>query len=118
MAIVRITNLTLKIIIGTNDWERTIKQKVVINAEFEYNSSKAAMTDDFRYAVDYKVITKKIIKKIQNSRFFLLERLTDCVLRLIMENKAVQRATVRIDKPRALRFAESVSIELSAKRPR
>lgn len=116
MATIRITDLTLRAIIGTNAWERTTRQKVVINATFEYNSAKAAKSDNIRYAVDYKIITKKIIDRVTRSRFFLLERLTNMVLETIMENKAIGRATVRIDKPKALRFAKSVSVELSAKR--
>lgn len=115
MAIIRITDLTLRAIIGTNAWERTTKQKVVINVTLEYNSAKASKTDNIQYAVDYKIITKKIIDRVTRSRFFLLERLANMVLKTVMENKVVRTASVRIDKPRALRFAKSVSVELSAK---
>lgn len=118
MAIIRITDLTLKAIIGTNAWERTTKQTIVINALIEYDSKKAAETDNIREAVDYKAITKAILSRTANSKFRLLEALTDCVLKIIMANKQVRRASVRIDKPRALRFAKSVSLELSAKRKR
>jgi len=117
MATIRITDLKLKAIIGTNNWERKVKQTVIINVLIEYDARKAAGSDNLKYAVDYKAITKKIISKVRNSRFFLLERLTDDVLQLIMENKAVKKAVIRIDKPKALRFAKSVSLELSAKRP-
>ena len=116
MATIRITDLKLKAIIGINGWERKTKQTVVINVKLEYDSARAQKSDDIRYAVDYKAITKKIIQKVRQSRFFLLEKLTDSVLRIAMESKAVKKAVVRIDKPRALRFAKSVSVELSAKR--
>ena len=116
MATIRITDLTLKTIIGTNRWERVTKQKIVINAAIDYNASKAITGDNIREAVDYKTVTKKIIYRVQKSRFLLLERLTDFVLKIIMENKKIKSATVRIDKPLALRFAKSVSVELTAKR--
>ena len=116
MATIRITDLTLAAIIGTNKWERIKKQKIVINAAIEYNATKAIAADNIREAVDYKTITKTIINRAGKSRFFLLEKLTDFVLKIIMENKKVQKATVRIDKPLALRFAKSVSVELTAKR--
>ena len=116
MAKIQITDLKLKAIIGTHDWERKVKQVVVINVTFEYNSLQAAKTDNIRHATDYKTITKKIIKYIQESHFYLLEALTANVLKIIMTNKAITKATVRIDKPLALRFAKSVSVELSAKR--
>ena len=116
MATIRITDLKLKAIIGTNAWERTTKQTVLINVAMEYDSRKAAQTDNIKYAVDYKTITKKIIKRVEAARFFLLEKLTDSILKLVMENKAVKKASVRVDKPKALRFASSVSIELSDQR--
>ena|SRR3989338_2283418 len=116
MATIRITDLTLKTIIGTNNWERTTRQKIIINAVIEYNAAKAIASDSIREAVDYKTITKKILARVKSSKFYLLEKLTAFVLEIIMENKKVRKATVRIDKPLALRFAKSVSVELSRKR--
>ena len=116
MATIRITDLTLYTIIGTNKWERIKKQRIVINAAIEYSSAKAIATDNIKEAVDYKTITKIIINRVRKSRFFLLEKLADFVLGTVMENKQVKKVTVRIDKPLALRFAKSVSVELSKKR--
>src|SRR5262245_12011119 len=102
MATIRITDLTLKTIIGIYGWERKRKQKVVINAEFHYNSAKAQKSDDIKDSVDYKKISKKIISGVKESKFFLLERLTAYVLDVIMEDRQIQSATVRVDKPQAL----------------
>lgn len=115
MAIIRITELSLKTIIGIFDWERKRKQKVVINVELEFNASKAIKTDDVKDTVDYKVITKKIIQHVEESKYFLLEKMAGSVLKIILDDPKVKRAKVRIDKPGALRFARSVSVELEAK---
>jgi FolB domain-containing protein len=114
MAIIRITDLSLKTIIGIFDWERKRKQKVVINIELEFNASKAIKTDNVDDTVDYKVITKKIIKHVEASKYFLLEKMAGSVLKIVLEDQKVKRAKVRIDKPGALRFARSVSVELEA----
>ena len=116
MAKIQITDLFLRTIIGIHDWERKNKQDVIINVVLEYNSLKARQKDRIEEAVDYKSITKKIIAAVENSNFLLLERLADSVLHIVMEDKKVTQATVRIDKPHALRFAKSVSVELSARR--
>lgn len=116
MATIRITDLHLRAIIGANDWERTAKQDILINITMEFDAGKAAQSDDLRDTVDYKTLTKKIIGFVEGSKFFLLEKLTDQVLKLVMKDKRVLAATVRIDKPTALRFAKSVSVELSSKR--
>ena len=118
MAIIRITGLRLRTIIGINDWERTTKQDVVINVTMEFDATRAAKSDDIKDTVDYKTITKKIIKLVEKSRFSLLEALTQAILAIALEDPKVARATVRVDKPQALRFADSVSIELSKRKKR
>ena len=116
MATIRITNLKLRTIIGTNDWERTTKQDVLINITLEFDGTKPTKTDDLNDTVDYKTLTKKIIKTVEESQFYLLEKLTNTILNLALKNPRVLAATVRVDKPQALRFAESVSVELSKKK--
>ncbi|HKL31605.1 MAG TPA: FolB domain-containing protein, partial [Tangfeifania sp.] len=63
-----------------------------------------------------KTITKKVIKLVQEGRFKLLEVLTQKILDLIMEDEKVQWARVEVDKPHALRFAESVSLSMESRR--
>ena len=116
MATIRITDLALSAIIGTNKWERSTKQKIVINIVFSYDSKSAIHTDNLKYATDYKTLTKKIIAGVKASRFYLLETLANFILTIVMENSRISFATVRVDKPKALRFARSVSAEVSAKR--
>ncbi|MBD3288049.1 dihydroneopterin aldolase [candidate division KSB1 bacterium] len=114
--IVRIKNLRLRTIIGIFDWERENKQDVVLNIEYEFDGTKAANSDDIEDTVDYKTLTKRIISEVEASQFYLLEKLANHVLEIIMDNEKVQRAFVEIDKPQALRFADSVSIGISAKK--
>lgn len=116
MATIRIINLKLRTIIGINDWERECKQDIVINVTIDCDAARAAESDAIEDAVDYKTITKCIIMEVEASSFFLLEKLAKAILNIVMENSLVREATVRVDKPLALRFADSVSIELSEKR--
>ena len=113
MATIHITDLQLRTVIGTNDWERGIKQDVTINIAIEYNALKASRSDNIRDTVDYKILTKKIIKAVESSKYFLLEKLAAQILKIITSTKGVTAATVRIDKPQALRFAKSVSVTLT-----
>lgn len=93
------------------------KQDVIINLEIEADVPENAMEKDEPDGIlDYKTITKKIIALVQDGKFKLLEVLSQKILDLIMEDKKVKWAKVEVDKPHALRFAESVSIELEAKR--
>jgi D-erythro-7,8-dihydroneopterin triphosphate epimerase len=113
MGTIHISNLRLRAIIGINDWERTDKQDIIINIHLTYKSAKAEKTDNLKDTVDYKALTKRIIKHVETSQFQLLEKLVKSVLNIILENPLVKSATVRIDKPQALRFADSVAVELT-----
>lgn len=115
-AVIKIQQLRLRTYIGFNPEELAKKQDVVICAEIFYPASKPCETDDELTAVDYKVITKAMIQHVEEGRFKLLEKLTADLLELAMDNPLVTRATVSVEKPHALRFADSVSVSLSAKR--
>jgi FolB domain-containing protein len=117
MAHIRIENLRLQAIVGINDWERTTKQDVVINVVIDYDATPAAQSDRIEDAYDYKVITKRMIEVIEASDFFLIETLAQHLLEMVLENPRADAATVRVDKPGALRGADSVSIEVQGCRP-
>ncbi|MFC1569351.1 dihydroneopterin aldolase [bacterium] len=113
---IHIKNLRLQTIVGIFAWERKEVQDVIINIEFEFDGSKAAESDNIKDTVDYKSLKKQIINKVETSQFYLLEKLANCVLDIIMSEPKVSRAKVEVDKPQALRFADSVSVECSAER--
>ena len=117
MTKIKVKNLLLRTYIGFNPEEQENKQDVIINFEIETDVSPEVLeTDEPDGILDYKVITKKIIGLVQNGRFNLLEVLTKRILDLIMEDEKVKRAKVEVDKPHALRFAGSVSLEMEKNR--
>ncbi len=113
---IRIKNLQLRTTLGVKDWERNVLQDVVINVTMECDISLAAETDQLQDTVDYQTLKKRILVEVQNARYFLLERLAGRILQIVMDEPKVQSAVVEVDKPHALRFADSVSVSCSAKR--
>ncbi|WP_372774442.1 dihydroneopterin aldolase [Mangrovibacterium sp.] len=117
MAKIRVKNLLLRTYIGFNPDELVNKQDVIINLEIEVEVSEEALQEDEPDGIyDYKVITKKVIAFVQDGHFKLLEVLTSSLLSMILEDDRVSYAKVEVDKPHALRFAESVSFEMEARR--
>ena len=108
--IIKIKDLRLRAIIGIHEWERKNKQDIIINVEFEFNGSHAAQSDNIDDTVNYKGICKNIIELAENSEFNLLEKLCDKVLQIVMKDHRVKKGKVEIEKPHALRFADSVSV--------
>jgi len=111
-AVIRITNLRLRTFIGFNPDERAKQQDIVVNVEIHHTARAAALQDDVSEALDYKVITKAIIRHVEAGRFLLLEKLVSELLELCTSHPDVTRALVTVDKPHALRFADSVSLTL------
>ncbi len=100
MARIRVKDLRLRTYIGIKEEEINNKQDVLINLTILYPAVDAVQVNDIEHALNYRTITKAIIAHVEGNRFALLERLTQ----------------VEVDKPHALRFAESVSITLAGHR--
>jgi len=113
---IKISNLRLRTFIGFNPDEKTKQQDVIVNAEICYRADSAFISDDQEDALNYKNITKSMIHHIENGHFHLLEKLAADLLAVASESEQVSYAEVRVDKPHALRFADSVSVTLSATR--
>lgn len=114
--IIRIKNLRLRAIIGVNDWERTERQAVIINAELEFDGSAAIQSDHINDTIDYRNISQKLIEHVETSEYQLIEALAGNLLKLLLDDARVTRARVEVDKPNATRSADSTSIEVSGVR--
>jgi len=113
---VRIKNLRARTIIGIHEWEKELPREVLINLTMEFFGDAAVESDRIDDTVNYRIVKKKILKAVENSKFELLEKLAAYVLRIVMEDQRIKSAIVEIDKPNALRFTDSVSVECSASR--
>jgi D-erythro-7,8-dihydroneopterin triphosphate epimerase len=111
-ATIRVQNLRLRTFIGFNPEETEKKQDVVINIEIKYAVPESALRDRVEDALDYKVLTKNVIRHVEQGRFLLLERLVADVLNLCSAHPSILQSRVTVDKPHALRFADSVSLTL------
>ena len=114
--IVKIENLRLRAVVGTEQSERREKQDVVVNVEFEYDGEPAAERDDIACAVDYGEMVRRIADDVESSRCFLLEALCRRVAGIVMSDPKVAYVTVRVAKPNALPQADSVSVSCALRR--
>ena len=116
LARIRIKDLRLRTYIGINEDEILNKQDVLINLAVFYKAVDAVRDNDIDTALNYRTLTKAVIAHVESNRFSLLERMTQEILDLVMSRSSVEYAEVEVDKPHALRFAESGSITLAARR--
>ena len=111
-----IRDLLLRGIIGINPDERVKQQDILINMVIWADIRQAAASDAIEDAVDYKSITKRVIQHVEASSDFLVEKLVTDLARMVITEFGVERVMVRVEKPTALRFAESVGIEIERTR--
>ena len=107
-----IRDLQLRCIIGIEEWERKHKQDLCINLVMDTDMRNAGNSDDINDTVNYKTICKAVIKLVEASDYFLLEKMASDIADLILDNQAVHGVQVSIDKPAALRFSRSVAISI------
>lgn len=85
---------------------------MVINITIRYHITDAALRDCVDEALNYKTVTKRVINHVENGRFLLLEKLVSDVLDICSQGPDIIHSQVTIEKPHALRFADSVSLTL------
>ncbi len=114
--LINIENLRLRTIIGIFEWEKKNLQDIVINVEMEVDCREPVLRDDISSTVDYKNLTKQIIGLIEGGKFGLLETVAGRVAEIALSDEKVRKVAVRVEKPGALRFADSVSVTYTDER--
>jgi len=107
-----IKDLIVRGIIGIEDWERKKPQEIKINIVLFSDQSKAAETDDIDDCVNYRTVAKKACAHAENAKRLTVEALAADIANLCLEEPHVQKVVVRVEKPGAVRFAESVGVEI------
>jgi FolB domain-containing protein len=110
-----VKDLLLRGIIGLNDWEREKKQDILVNLTLFTDMRAAGQSDDPADILNYRTITKLIIEYVEQSQHTLVEALATEIARICITNGA-EHAIVRVEKPGALRFAQSVGVEIERER--
>src|ERR1700683_4141651 len=100
--------LAVDCIIGFVDWERRVKQTVVIDLEMAIDCRRAANRDDVADTLNYKTVAKRLIAFVEGSSFNLVETLVERVAALILEEFAVAWVRVTLSKPGAIRGSRDV----------
>ena len=109
---VLIQNLRVQGILGVNDWERTTLREIVVNVTLFTGTPRAAQSDDISDCVDYSQVAKEIRTLVESGRRFTVEALAEDIAGLCLSRPGVQKVTVRVEKPGAVKGTESVGVEI------
>jgi dihydroneopterin aldolase len=108
--------LAVECIIGFIEWERRLKQTVVIDLELPVDCAHAALTDEVADTLDYKKLAKRVIAFVEESHFKLVETLAHRTALLIIEEFGVEWVRLSLNKPGAIRNSRDVGVSIERTR--
>jgi dihydroneopterin aldolase len=104
--------LKVETIIGIWEWERKIRQTVIIDLEMSADIARAAATDDVADTLNYKSVAKRIQSFVADSSFQLVETLAERIAEIIRGEFGVAWVRVTVHKPGAIRGSRDVGIDI------
>ena len=107
-----IRDLRANVLVGTLEREQRYRQEIAAALTLELDLADAGRSDDLAKSVDYSEIARRTREIMETSRFKLLEALGNAIGKMLMEYPAIIRATVLLEKPRALNYAH-VGVEMT-----
>jgi dihydroneopterin aldolase len=108
--------LTTECIIGFIDWERRVKQSVVLDIELPVDCRRAALSDDVADTLDYKKVAKRVLSFVEASEFQLVETLAHRLALVILEEFALPWVRITLNKPGAIRHSRDVGVVIERTR--
>lgn len=105
-----LTDLRIDTVIGIWDWERRIRQTVVIDLEMSADIARAASTDSVDDTLNYKLVAKRLQQFVGESSFQLVETLAEKIAGIIRDEFDVAWVRVRVNKPGAIRGSRDVGV--------
>lgn len=110
--------LKTEAIIGIFDWERQVRQTVLLDLEMSADIRKAALTDSIDDTLNYKRVAKRVLAFVEASQFHLVETLAESVAMLILEEFDIAWVSLVLSKPGAVRSSRDVGVSIERDRSR
>ncbi|MCO5762923.1 MAG: dihydroneopterin aldolase [Gammaproteobacteria bacterium] len=110
MDIVFLRGLRIETTIGIYDWEKQIKQPVILDLEMGADVAKGAASDRIEDALDYKRVAKRLKEFVAASRFELVETLAERCAALLREEFGIPWLRLSVNKIGAVSDATDVGV--------
>jgi len=107
-----IKDFIIQEIIGIHEHEKTKKQKIKFNIVVNVNQNTVPDEKDIKSIVDYEKITNKLENLVKNKKYNFLESLAEDSFKEIFEDKRINSVKIKIEKPEAIKNADSVGVEV------
>jgi len=115
--IVYIKALQVETVIGIYDWEREIRQRVVLDLDMGTDIRQAALTEDIESTLNYKSVSDRLVEFVSASEFLLVETMAEEIAALVMQEFSVPWLRLKVGKPDAIAAAEDVGVVIERGEP-
>lgn len=109
---VLIEGLKADAVIGIYDWEKSIRQPLLIDLTMAWNNQKPALSDKIEDALDYEAVSNAVLELVESQPFELIERVAEEIADLVLKKFAMPHVRIRVTKPTAIKKAASVAVEI------
>ena len=111
-----LTALSAETIIGIYDWEREVRQRVEVDLEMWVDLNAAVASDSIDDTLNYKLVAKRVLGFVQESRYRLVEALAGAIARILLAEFPIARVRVTLHKPGAVRDSRDVGVIIERSR--
>ncbi len=110
MDIVYLHGLKVECVIGVWEWERRVKQTLVLDVDMAADIRRAAESDALEDTLNYKVVAKRLIEYASQSQFQLIETLAHRLAAVLEDEFGLSWFRLRVSKGGAVRGCRDVGI--------
>ncbi|WP_227367655.1 dihydroneopterin aldolase [Halomonas sp. M20] len=112
MDCVLIEGLRVETVIGAYDWERSIRQLLVLDLELATDIRPAAENDDLNKTLDYAAISTRVDEFANASHFELVETFAERLATLLLHEFSIPWLRLTLRKPGAVSQAAAVGVRI------
>lgn len=114
--VIFLRGLEIECVIGFIEWERRVKQTVVIDLELPVDCARASVDDSVDDTLDYKKVAKRVVAWVSASEFKLVETMAERLAQLLLGEFALPWVRISINKPGAIRGSRDVGVRIERRR--
>lgn len=107
-----IHGLEVSALIGVRDWERYVRQRLLIDLTLEIDTARAAASDSLGDAVDYGAVARRVREIAERNEAQLIETLAERLATTVCNEFQVRRVRLTLHKPGAVPNARDVAITI------
>ena len=107
-----IKDFIIEEIIGIHEHEKIRKQKIKFNIVIDVDRNTLPNEEDIKSIIDYEKITNKLENLTKKKKYNFLESLAEDSFEEIFKDKRINSVKIKIEKPEAIKNAESVGVEV------